>query len=177
MAKYAIGNGDLGGDGPVCNRQGQLTTALVLLAATALWSGQTWAQSDSQVTAGSLVQEQSGVMNRQQLDLANAVSDGRTKVNIGSIVQQQSGSFNLQQAALGNATGSARATVTVGSLVQSQGGAFNSQKVRIGEASGNGLSQSFCRCRRNIVSLPCLRAGNLEIRQKMASDPVPARCR
>jgi len=40
----------------------------------------------------------------------------------------------------------------------------------VGEASGNGLSQSFCRRKRNIVSLPGLRAGNLDIRQKMASD-------
>ena len=60
-------------------------------------------KSESKVELQNLNQSQSGLLNKQEMDLGNAKAGGKSNVNIKNVNQSQSGLLNNQKANVGNA--------------------------------------------------------------------------
>jgi hypothetical protein len=109
-----------------------LAAGLGLTVALAIWSGGASAQSNSTVTAGSVVQDQSGAMNQQQMRIGDAVGSASSNVKVDSVVQTQSGVMNRQQLEIGDADDNGSTRVDLGSIVQQQPGLMHEQKAASG---------------------------------------------
>ena len=75
------------------------------IAIATLFAGAASAQSTSKVQVNDINQNQSGLLNKQEMDLGNAKGGGKSDVKIDKVTQSQSGLLNAQKMGIGNAEG------------------------------------------------------------------------